>query len=138
MAKNRFFFGSHSFRSSSRTDLEKYSNYLSWHAGSKNVDTIFVGPGVQVQFVFEKNWEIYFFRTFFVFFFTNFEFFKLMLNLNPWTYNYVIYIFGICAPRRWIWVLLEVCTTTRTKTLLKEKLYFDDFWIFLTIIRLLS
>ena len=46
--------------------------------------------------------------------------FKYKLNLNPWTYKNVIYIFGICAPRRWIWVLLEVCTTTRTKTVKRK------------------
>ena len=55
--------------------------------------------------------------------------FKYKLNLNPWTYKNVIYIFGICAPRRWIWVLLEVCTTTRTKIVWAEKKIY--FWRFL-------
>ena len=47
-------FSLHIFSSSGRTDLQKYSNQPSWNTDSKNVKTIFVGPGVQVQFVFEQ------------------------------------------------------------------------------------
>ena len=54
------------------------------------------------------------FLTFYVFF-TIFEFLNWMLNLNPWTYSNVSYIFEICASRRWIWVLFGVCTTPRFK-----------------------
>ena len=126
--KYNFSLSSHSFSSSGRTDLQKYSNSPSWSTDSKNVYNIFVGLGVQVQFVLEQIWELYFFRTFF-FFFTTFEFFKLKLNLNPWTYKNGFYIFGICAPRRWIWVLLEVCTTTRTKTVwVQRKVIFLTFF----------
>ena len=55
--------------------------------------------------------------------------FKYKLNLNPWAYKNGFYIFGICVPRRLIWVLLEVCTTTRTKTVWAEKKIY--FWRFL-------
>ena len=40
---------------------------------------------------------------------------KWNLNMNPLTYSNVSYIFGIYASRRWIWVLLGVCTTPRFK-----------------------
>ena len=45
-------FSLHSFSSSGRTDLQKYSNSPSWSTDSKNVKTIFVGSGVQVQLKF--------------------------------------------------------------------------------------
>ena len=47
-------FSLHSFSSSGRTDLQKYPNSPSWSTDSKNVNNIFVGPEVQVQFVFEQ------------------------------------------------------------------------------------
>ena len=65
--------------------------------------------------------------------------FKYKLNLNPWTYKNVIYIFGICAPRRWIWVLLEVCTTTRTKNMKRKSSVLrklrQDIWRDKTFVR---
>ena len=45
-SKINSFFSSHSFSSSGRTDLQKYSSSPSWSTDSKNVKTIFVGPGV--------------------------------------------------------------------------------------------
>ena len=63
-----------------------------------------------------------------------------MLNLNPWTYSNVIYIFGICAPRRWLWVILEVCTTTTTKTVWakrRTRYILDDVLKFLTIYKII-
>ena len=47
--KYNFSLSSHSFSSSDRTDHQKYSNSSSWSTDSKNIKTIFVGPGVQVQ-----------------------------------------------------------------------------------------
>ena len=47
-------FSLHSFSSSGRKDLQKYSNSPSWSTDSKNVNNIFVGPGVQIQIVFEQ------------------------------------------------------------------------------------
>ena len=65
MSKIDFFFSSHSFSSSGRTDLQKYSNSPSWSTDSKNVYNIFVGPGVQVQFVLEQIFrELHFFGNF--------------------------------------------------------------------------
>ena len=53
VVKNRqkfnFSLSSHRFSSSGRTDIQKYSNSPSCSTDSKNVKTIFVGPGVQVQ-----------------------------------------------------------------------------------------
>ena len=45
---------SHSFSSSGRTDLQKYSNSPSWSTDSKNVNTIFVGPELKI-FVEESS-----------------------------------------------------------------------------------
>ena len=53
--KYNFSLSSHSFSSSGRTDLQKYSNSPSWSTDSKNVKTIFVGPGVQVQSLIKKR-----------------------------------------------------------------------------------
>ena len=47
-------FSLHSFSSSGRTDLQKYSNSPSWITDSKNVKTIFVDSRVQVQFQFKE------------------------------------------------------------------------------------
>ena len=44
----------HSFSSSGRTDLKKYSNSPSRSTDSNNVKTIFVGPGVQAQLKFKE------------------------------------------------------------------------------------
>ena len=52
--KYNFSLSSHSFSSSGRTDLQKYSNSPSWSTDSKNVKIIFVGPGVQVQLHFKE------------------------------------------------------------------------------------
>ena len=61
-----------------------------------------------------------------------FVFLNWNLNMNPWTYSNVSYIFGICASRRWIWVLLGVCTTPRFKARLTLKnCYFSQFSSFL-------
>ena len=47
-------FSLHSFSSSGRTDLQKYSNSPSWSTDSKNVINITVGSGVQFQHCFAK------------------------------------------------------------------------------------
>ena len=44
--KYNFYLSSHSFSSSGRTDLQKYSNSPSWSTDFKNVKIIFVGPGI--------------------------------------------------------------------------------------------
>ena len=65
--------------------------------------------------------------------------FNYTLNLNPWAYNNDFYIFGICVPRRLIWVLLEVCTTTRTKTVKRKRSVLrklrQDIWRDKTFVR---
>ena len=53
--KYNFSLSSHSFTTSGRTDLQKYSNSPYCSADSKNVKTIFVGPGVQVQHSFKER-----------------------------------------------------------------------------------
>ena len=136
--KYNFSLSSHSFSSSGRTDLQKYSNSPSWSTDSKNVKIIFVGPGVQVQLYFKelkgrekktKNVRIKDFS----------NLFKYKLNLNPWAYKNGFYIFGICVPRRLIWVLLEVCTTTRTKTVKRKRSVLrklrQDIWRDKTFVR---
>ena len=52
--KYNFSLSSHSFSSSDRTDHQKYSNSPSWSTDSKNVKTIFVSSGVQVQLKFKE------------------------------------------------------------------------------------
>ena len=125
--KYNFSFSSHSFSSSGRTDLQKYSNSPSWSKDSKNVETITVGSGVQVQHqlknlkVVKKKRKMSEKKDYS-------NLFNYTLNLNPWAYNNDFYIFGICVPRQFIWVLLEVCTTTRTKTVrAKKRIYFWRF-----------
>ena len=65
--------------------------------------------------------------------------FKCKLNLNPWAYKNGFYFFGICVPRRLIWVLLEVCTTTRTKTVKRKRSVLrklrQDIWRDKTFVR---
>ena len=49
-------------------------------------------------------------------------YFRKQYLLNPWTDLDVIYIFGICAARRIIWVLLGICTAIRLKARMPLKI----------------
>ena len=97
IVKNRFFFSSHNFSSSGRTDLQKYSNSPSWSTDSKNVYNIFVVPGVQVQFVLGQIWELYFFGHFSFFFH---ELRVLWINVEPEPLNlqkWFLHFWNLCS-----------------------------------------